>query len=89
MGRRREAREFRFPGDGSVIIEYELSEGGHLVGKRLLDMELPHGVIPVAVTRGREILAEPELVRLQPRDVIVIYSPERAIAGARRAILRR
>ena len=89
LGRRREAREFRFPGDGSSIIEYEISQGGHLIGKRLLDMELPLGAVPVAVTRGRAILPEPELVRLEHNDVIVVYSPERAVAATRRALLRR
>jgi len=88
LNRRRAAREHRIPTDGSLVIEHQISEQGHLLGKRLLDMELPHGVIPVAVVRGRDILSEPELVRLEARDVIVIFSPERSAAGTRRALLR-
>jgi trk system potassium uptake protein TrkA len=89
LNRRRLAREHRIPTDGSVVIEHEIADGSHLAGKRLFDLELPHGVVPVAVTRGRVILPDPELVRLEARDVIVVFSPERAVAGARRLLLRR
>jgi len=89
LNRRRLAREHRIPSDGSLVIEHEIAPGGHLEGKRLFDLELPHGVVPAAVTRGRTILRDPELVRLEARDVIVVFSPERAIAGARRTLLRR
>ena len=88
LSRRRLTREHRIPSDGSAVIEHEVSESSHLIGKRLFDIELAHGVVPVAVTRGRTILDDPELVRLESRDVLVIYCPERAIAGTHRVLLR-
>ena len=44
---------------------------------------------PAAVTRGRDILEDPELVTFQPGDVLVTLSPERSYNGARRALTGR
>jgi trk system potassium uptake protein TrkA len=79
----------RIPIDGSLVVEIQIAPGGHLEGKRLFDLDLPHGVMAAAVTRGRRMLDEPELVTLEPGDVLVALSPERSISGARRALTGR
>ena len=89
LHRRREATQRRIPVDGSLVLERQLDDDSPLLGRRLFDVDLPHGVMPVAITRDRVILDAPERVELRSGDVIVVYSPERAIAGARRALLRR
>ncbi|MGM0576954.1 MAG: Trk system potassium transporter TrkA [Myxococcota bacterium] len=89
LRRRREAVQATIPIDNSVIMELQVQKRSRLRGKRLFDMDLPHGVVPAAVARGRQLLEEPELVELQAGDVVVVYAPERAVAGARRALLRR
>ncbi len=89
LHRRREALVGRIPIDGSLVFERQIDDESPLVGKRLFDLDLPHGVVTVAVTRGRQILDDPELVELQPGDVFVVYSPERTITGVRRTLLRR
>jgi trk system potassium uptake protein TrkA len=89
LQRRHHAVESQIPADNSFIIELEVTRDSNLTGKRLFDLDLPHGVTVVAVTRGRTILDDPELVQLEQGDVAVVFSPQRAIAGARRTLLRR
>jgi trk system potassium uptake protein TrkA len=73
----------------SAIIETVVQEGSHLVGQRLFDMNLPHGVFTVAVAHGRRLDPEPELATLNAGDIIVIYAPERAVERTRRELSRR
>lgn len=87
--RKQNLLQSEIPIDGSLVLEIQVSAGGHLDGKRLFDLDLPHGVTPAAVTRGRRILNDPELVTFEPGDVLVTLSPERSYAGARRALTGR
>lgn len=87
--RRDAALQRRLPIDGSLVLEIQVGEDGPLTGKRIFDLDLPHGVVAAAVTRGRTLADDPELVTLEEGDVVVALSPERSIAGARRALVGR
>lgn len=89
LRRRQGALEVRIPIDGSVIFEVQLDASSPLAGKRLFDLDLPHGVQTVAVTRRRELRAQPEQVILEAGDTVVVFAPERTAAAARRELLAR
>ena len=87
--RREGVVESQLPIDQSQVMELQIQARSRLVDQRLFDLDLPLGVVPVAVVRTREILDDPEMVRLRAGDVVVVFSPERAITGARRVLVGR
>ena len=87
--RREGSVETRLPIDGNIVLELQVQERSRLVGHRLFDMDLPLGVVLAAVVRGRALLDDPEMVKLQPGDVLVMFSPERTIGGAHRVLVGR
>jgi len=87
--RKQSLLQSQIPIDKSLVLEMQVASGGRLEGKRLFDLDLPHGMAPAAVTRGRRVLDDPELVTLESGDVLVVFTPERSLAGARRALTGR
>ena len=87
--RREGSVETRLPLDGNIVLELQVAERSRLVDHRLFDMDLPLGVVLAAVVRGRDLLDDPEMVKLEAGDVIVMFSPERTIRGAHRVLVGR
>lgn len=87
--RREGSVETRLPIDGNIVLELQVQERSRLVDHRLFDMDLPLGVVLAAVVRERALLDDPEMVKLQPGDVVVMFSPERTIGGAHRVLVGR
>ena len=78
----------RIPSDGSTVFEMQIGADSPLAGRRPFDLDLPHGAVVAAVTRDRDLVEEPELAALTPGDVLVLYAQERAVAAARRTLVR-
>ena len=87
--RQKELIQSTIPTDGSAVFEVQVTAESALRDRRLFDQDLPHGAVTAAVTRGRALLHDPELVTLVEGDVVVVYAPDRVAAGTRRILTRR
>lgn len=87
VDRQRSAIHTRVPIDGSHLLEVQLDLDSHLVGRRLMDEDLPSGVAIAALVRDRKVVGNPLLEALRPNDVLVVHCTERALAGTRRVLI--
>lgn len=62
-------------GDGySELMEIEISESSHMVNKKIMDINLPRGVVVGAVYRKDEVLIPPDDFEIEALDHLVILS---------------
>jgi len=69
-------------GDGSYeLVELEIFESDDICGSRLVDVQLPIKVIPVALLHLEEVILDLEQVMLQPKDRMLLLTPPGAMAS--------
>ena len=59
---------------GSELMEIEISETSQLANKKIMDMDLPRGVVIGAIVREGNIVIPDEEMEILPQDLVVILS---------------